>query len=132
MIKAQDCTNRQHGRYSIQSMCGVVHADDEKSRAYVGVSNNTRTVSSCRETNISPQRHMINLQKKKQNYLLSQIGNADQMPIYFNMSSNVQIKEILKKLLQNSGVVLNSRLSYIQINVVRMIGPELVLLYMQV
>ena len=36
-LKAQVCTNRQHGQYGIQSECGLVHADDEKSRAYIAM-----------------------------------------------------------------------------------------------
>ena len=41
---------------------------------------------------ISFQRQVINLQKQR-NYLLSHIGNADQMPIYFDMPSNVIVDD---------------------------------------
>ena len=73
---------------------------------------------------------MINLQKQH-NYLLGQSSNfhfiylfissldhihdADQMPIYFNILSNV--KEILKKSLK-IGWVLNSSSSYFRVNTV--------------
>ena len=52
-MKVWVCTNRQHGRYGIQSNCGLVHANDEKIRSYVTASNNTHTTSFrriCRKT----------------------------------------------------------------------------------
>ena len=62
--------------------CTCACVDDEKSRAYVAVLNDTCTASSCRipSETYSFQRHVITF-RKLHNYFLSQIGNADQMPV---------------------------------------------------
>ena len=91
-FKVRDCTKRQHAccNTAFKASVGSCVRDHEKSRAYVAALNNTCTVSFVEYADkfISFQCHLINL-RKQHNYLLGQISNADQMPIYFGILSNV-------------------------------------------
>ena len=62
-LKCWFFTNRWHWRYGIQSECGLVHADDEMSRAYIVAPNNSHTALPAEYTEkiISFQCYMVKL-----------------------------------------------------------------------